>query len=61
MRLYPRGVVAHLGHSRLADLSYTHLLNPPVGGLYARAALYTVLAMLLVGSSILLLKRMRSH
>ena len=61
MRLYPRSVSAHLGLVRLVDVSYSHLLHPPVPGLYARAILYTILSLVLVGLSVLLLKRMRSR
>lgn len=61
MRLYPHAVSAHLGFIRLVDLSYSHLLQPPVPGLYLRALLYTTLSLLLVGLSIPLLNRMRSR
>jgi len=61
MRLYPRSVSAHLGFARLVDMSYSHLLQPPVPGLYARAILYTALSLVLVGLSVPLLKRMRSR
>ena len=59
MRLYPRSVSADVGFIRLVDMSYSHLLNPPVPGLYARAILYTALSLVLVGLSVLLLNRMR--
>jgi len=61
MRLYPRSASAHLGLIRLVDMSYSHLLHPPVPGLYARAILYTVLSLVLVSLSVLLVKRMRSR
>jgi len=61
MRLYPHSVLAQLGNCRLVDTSYSHLLHPPVPGLYARAVLYTVLSLVLVGLSVPLLKRMRSR
>ncbi len=60
MRLYPHTVSANVGASRLVDMSFSHLLQPPVPELYARAALYTVLSIVAVGFSVLLLKRMRN-
>jgi len=61
MRLYPQGVTAHVGASRLMDLSFAHLLQPPVPELYVRALLYTGLSLIMLFASVLLLKRMRSH
>jgi len=61
MRLYPEYISAQVGSSRVVDLSYSHLLYPPVPGLYAKAALYGALSLVLVGLSIPLLKRMRSR
>lgn len=61
MRLYPQGVSTRLGASTLHDMSYTHLLNPPVPELYLRAGMYTVLALVLVGLSVLVLEKIRSH
>jgi hypothetical protein len=60
MRLYPHSVSANIGASKLYDMSFSHLLQPPVPQLCARAALYTILSLILVGLSVLLLKRMRS-
>ena len=60
MRLYPHGVSANVGASKLYDMSFGHLLQPPVPQLYTRAALYIALSLILVGLSVLLLKRMRS-
>jgi hypothetical protein len=60
MRLYPHGVSANVGASKLYDMSFGHLLQPPMPQLYARAALYIALSLILVGLSVLLLKRMRS-
>ena len=61
MRLYPQGVSAHVGASSLMDLSFAHLLQPPVPGLYVRALLYTGLSLVMVSASVLVLKRMRSR
>lgn len=61
MRLYPENVSAKVGASTLYDMSYTHLFQSPVLGLYIRAALYTSLSVLLVGLAIHLLQKMRSH
>ena len=60
MRLYPHGVSANVGASKLYDMSFSHLLQPLVPELYARAALYATLSLVLVGLSVLLLKRMRN-
>lgn len=60
MRLYPHTFSATVGPCRLADMSFSHLLQPPVPELYARAGLYAALSLLLVGLSALLLKRMRN-
>jgi len=60
MRLYPHGISATVGASTLYDMSFSHLLQPPVPELYARAALYSALAPVLVAISVLLLKRMRN-
>ena len=61
MRLYPHGISATVGASTLYDMSFSHLLEPPVPELYARAALYTALSLVLVVLSVLLLKRMRNR
>jgi hypothetical protein len=61
MRLYPRGVITHIGAARLTDLSFAHLLQPPIPELYMRALLYTALSLALLSLSVLVLKRMRSH
>ena len=60
MRLYPHTFSATVGPCRLADMSFSHLLQPPVPELYARAGLYAALSLLLIGLSALLLKRMRN-
>ena len=60
MRLYPHSVSATVGTSTLYDMSFSHLLQPPVPELYLRAALYCALSPVLVGLSVLLLKRMRN-
>jgi ABC-type transport system involved in multi-copper enzyme maturation permease subunit len=60
MRMYPHSVSANVGASRLTDVSFSHLLQPPVPELYARAALYATLSIVAVGLSVLLLKRMRN-
>jgi ABC-type transport system involved in multi-copper enzyme maturation permease subunit len=61
MRLYPHFVSKHIGASTLTDLSYAHLLQPLAPELIVRALLYTGLSLVLAGTSVLLLKRMRSH
>jgi len=61
MRLYPQGVSTYVGAASLSDQSYAHLLQPPVPGLYVRAILYAALSLVLLGTSVFLLKRMRSH
>jgi len=60
MRLYPHSISANIGASKLYDMSFSHLLQPPVPELYVRAALYTALSLVLVGLSVLLVKRMRN-
>jgi ABC-type transport system involved in multi-copper enzyme maturation permease subunit len=61
MRLYPQNFSARIGPCSLADMSFSHLLQPPVPELYARAALYCALSLILVVLSVLLLKRMRNR
>lgn len=61
MRLYPQNVSSYVGADRLMDLSFAHLLQPPVPELYLRAVMYTTLSLLLVGAAVLMVKRMRSH
>ena len=61
MRLYPQSVSTQIGAARLTDQSYAHLLQPPIPELYVRALLYTALSLVLVGVSVLCMKRMRSH
>jgi len=60
MRLYPHGVSAYIGPLELHDLSFSHLLQPPVPELYARAGLYSALSLVLVALSVLLWRRMRN-
>lgn len=60
MRLYPHSVSTNVGAIRLVDMSFSHLLQPPVPELYARAGLYSALSLVLVALSVLLLKRMRN-
>ena len=60
MRLYPHSFTATVGPCRLSDMSFSHLLQPPAPELYARAGLYSALSLLLIGLSVLLLKRMRN-
>jgi len=61
MRLYPQGVSTRLGAATLHDMSYAHLLQPPAPELFIRAGLYTGLALALVGLSMMVLRRLRSH
>ena len=61
MRLYPQNVSAQVGASTLYDMSYTHLFQAPVLGLYTRAALYASLSVVLLGLAVHLLNKMRSH
>ena len=61
MRLYPHSVSTNIGSIRLADLSFSHLLQPSVPELYVRAALYIALSIVMVGISVLLLNRMRNN
>jgi ABC-type transport system involved in multi-copper enzyme maturation permease subunit len=61
MRLYPQNVSTQVGASTLYDMSYAHVLQPPVLDLYIRAALYGSLSVVLVGVAVLLLNRLRSH
>jgi len=60
MRLYPHVISATVGASTLYDMSFSHLLQPPVPELYARAALYSALSPVLVALSVLLLRKMRN-
>jgi hypothetical protein len=61
MRLYPQGVSTRLGATTLHDMSYTHLLHPTAPELFLRVGLYTGLALVLVGLSVLVLRKLRSH
>ena len=61
MRLYPHTFSAKIGPCSLADMSFSHLLKPPVPELYARAGLYSALSLALLALSVLLLKRMRNR
>lgn len=61
MRLYPRSLTANVGPCRLVDESFSHLLEPPVPELYARAGLYCGLSLVLVALSVMLLRRMRNR
>ena len=60
MRLYPHTFSAKIGPCSLADMSFSHLLQPAVLELYARAGLYSALSLVLLALSVLLLKRMRN-
>ena len=61
MRLYSHSISFPVGACKLYDISFSHLLQPPVPELYARAALYSTLSLVLVALSALLLKRMRNN
>jgi ABC-type transport system involved in multi-copper enzyme maturation permease subunit len=61
MRLYPQNVSTQVGASTLRDMSFAHVLQPPVLDLYIRAALYGSLSVVLVAMAVLLLNRLRSH
>ena len=60
MRMYPHSISTNVGASRLVDMSFAHLLQPPMPELYTRAVLYAALSIVAVGLSVLLLKRMRN-
>ena len=61
MRLYPHTFSTTFGPCRLGDMSFSHLLQPPVPELYARAVLYCALSLILIALSVPLLKRMRNR
>jgi hypothetical protein len=60
MRMEPEFLTVEVGLSRIQAISFTHLLNPPLPALYTRAALYSILALVLVAAAGGLLKRLRS-
>ena len=61
MRMEPEFLNVEVGLSRIQAISFSHLLNPPLPALYARAGLYTILALALVAIAGWLLKRLRSE